>query len=112
MKKSVISLSAAFAIAVAGAGFSAFAQEAGPEQRTSEQGERTEQARTDRERASERFCIQQTGSRIVANRNARSETERADCVAQGGRVYTREEIERTGSTDVAEALRQLDPRIF
>lgn len=109
MKRPFITLFAAVAMAAAGAGFGAAAQEAGPEQRASEDAT---EARTDRERASDRFCIQQTGSRIVANRNARSQAEREECVAAGGSVYTREEIERTGSTDLADALRRLDPRIF
>lgn len=109
MKRLFITLSAAAAIAVAGAGSGAAAQETEPEERASED---VTQARTDRERASERFCIRETGSRIVANRNASSEAEREECVAAGGSVYTREEIERTGSTDLADALRRLDPRIF
>lgn len=109
MKRPFITLSAAVAIAAAGAGFGAVAQEVEPEEEASEE---VTQARTDSERASDRFCIQQTGSRIVANRNAKSQAEREECVAAGGTVYTREEIERTGSTDLADALRRLDPRIF
>lgn len=36
------------------------------------------------------------------------------CFAGGNRVkvYTREDIERTGQTDVAQALRMLDPSIY
>jgi len=58
----------------------------------------------------DRFCIRETGSRIVAtrNRNKRAEEE---CVNASGRVYTREDIERTGSADVRDALRRLDPSI-
>ena len=58
----------------------------------------------------DRFCIRETGSRIVAtrNRNKRAEEE---CVNASGRVYTREDIERTGSPDMRDALRRLDPSI-
>ena len=62
-------------------------------------------------KADDRFCIEQTGSRITAARNARSRSEQKDCVAAGGRVYTREDIERSGSTDLRDALRRLDPSI-
>lgn|SRR5699024_824232 len=109
MKRLMIAISASAAIAAAGLVFGASAQEAEPEEQARE--EPTE-ASQDRDKASERFCIQQTGSRIVANRNAKSQSERAECVSSGGRVYTREEIRRTGSTDLADALRRLDPSIF
>lgn len=95
------------AIAATGIAFGAVAQDAEPE----EQARQAAEARKDRDAASERFCVQQTGSRIVASRNARSRSERADCVASGGRVYTREDIQRTGSIDLADALRRLDPSL-
>ncbi|WP_407354363.1 hypothetical protein [Luteimonas sp. R10] len=84
-----------------GFAFAAAAQDVEPE----------EQATSDRAKASEPFCIRETGSRIIAQRNARTKKERADCVAAGGRVYTREDIEQTGSVDLVEALRRLDPSI-
>jgi hypothetical protein len=59
----------------------------------------------------DRFCIEQTGSRITAARNARSKSEQKECVAMGGRVYTREDIDRTGSVDLKDALRRLDPSL-
>ena len=65
----------------------------------------------DARKADDRFCIEQTGSRIVAARNARSKSEQKDCVAAGGRVYTREDIDRTGSVDLQDALRRLDPSL-
>lgn len=63
-----------------------------------------------RAKANERVCIQQTGSRIVAARN-KSNDDETECVAAGGRVYTRADIESTGSVDLADALRKLDPSI-
>ncbi|MGY0561653.1 hypothetical protein ACW7G2_13145 [Luteimonas sp. A277] len=108
MNKLLTTMAASAVLALAGAGSGALAQEVEPE----EQGrEESRDDRTERDRTSDRFCIQQTGSRIIANRNARSQAERKECVASGGRVYTREDIERTGSTDLMDALRRLDPAI-
>jgi outer membrane cobalamin receptor len=59
----------------------------------------------------DRFCIRETGSRVVATRNRTKKSEQ-DCVSAAGRVYTRDDIERTGSADVRDALRRLDPSIF
>lgn len=58
----------------------------------------------------DRFCIRETGSRVVATRN-RGRSAEDDCVNAAGRVYTREEIERSGSADLRDALRRLDPAI-
>lgn len=71
----------------------------------------------------DRNCLRQTGSRIVARGNnprygstraARDSTDRNPkrCVAANGRVYSREDIERTGEIDLAAALRKLDPAIY
>lgn len=72
----------------------------------------------------DRLCLQQTGSRIVAQANARGDAadakagadastvkSRKRCTASNGRVYSRDDIDRTGSTDLADALRRLDPSI-
>jgi hypothetical protein len=50
-----------------------------------------------------RPCMQ-TGSRITL--------KEGECSPHPGRVYTREQLDSTGSFDVAEALRKLDPSIF
>lgn len=67
--------------------------------------------RTPRAKPDDRFCIQQTGSRVSAARHARSKDDQKDCVGAGGRVYTREDIRNSGSTDIGDALRKLDPSI-
>ncbi|MCR6662062.1 MAG: hypothetical protein NVV60_02665 [Luteimonas sp.] len=54
----------------------------------------------------DRFCIKETGSRVVATRNRNKKADE-ECVAGNGRVYTREDIERTGSVDIRDALRRL-----
>lgn len=63
-------------------------------------------------------CIRYTGTRIVRRAPERDATDdkvgeldRDDCVAIGGRVYSQEDLRRTGKTDVADALRMLDPAI-
>jgi outer membrane cobalamin receptor len=73
--------------------------------------EEASQSRAKPRKADDRFCIQETGSRIVAARNARSKSDEKECVATGGRVYTREDIDSTGSVDIKDALRKLDPSI-
>ena len=65
----------------------------------------------DARKADDRFCIEQTGSRITAARNARSKSDQKECVNAGGRVYTREDIDRSGSVDLQDALRRLDPSL-
>jgi hypothetical protein len=62
-------------------------------------------------KSSDRICIQQTGSRITQARNARTKDAERECVSAGGRVYTRGDIENSGETDLADALRKLDPSI-
>lgn len=53
----------------------------------------------------ERNCIRHTGTRMKVR-------DRDGCIAIApGRSYSRDDIERTGETDVADALRRLDPSI-
>lgn len=66
-------------------------------------------------------CVRYTGSRVVSSRIQRraradptdevGELDRDGCVAANGRVYSREDLRRTGQTDIADALRMLDPSI-
>ena len=69
-------------------------------------------ASLDDERA-DRYCLRATGSRIVVRDRATGEVQDFDkrCLALGGRVYSREDIERTGEVNLADALRKLDPAI-
>ncbi|MFD0740503.1 hypothetical protein ACFQZQ_14560 [Lysobacter koreensis] len=53
-----------------------------------------------------RNCLRYTGTRIPASRLGDK-----GCVAANGRVYSREDINRTGEVDIADALRKLDPAI-
>lgn len=63
--------------------------------------------------ANDRNCLRQTGSRITARENldARRAGKPERCANATGRAYDRDDIERTGASTVAEALRRLDPAI-
>lgn len=62
----------------------------------------------DKDSMDDRYCLRSTGSRIVAKQNEKGARR---CVAANGRVYTREDLDRTGQLDMADALRRLDPSI-
>ena len=94
---------------VAGLAFGSVAQVAHAQEEEEEEAVRGQSQRAS---PSDRFCIRDTGSRVVAARNARGKRAEQECVTGGGRVYTREDIERTGSADVKDALRRLDPSVF
>lgn len=53
----------------------------------------------------ERHCLRETGTRI------RLRGERRACAPFAGRVWTRDELDRTGEIDIANALRRLDVSI-
>jgi len=59
----------------------------------------------DKPRLSDAQCIRNTGSRV------RPRDAKTPCNGQPGRAYTRDDLDRTGQTGLAEALRTLDPSI-
>lgn len=107
--------------------FAAAAQDGAPEARVAAATAQAEAAvdtrastETTTARDARRDCMRYTGSRIVAERNRNAEDievddvgemDRDDCVAANGRVYSRDDLQRTGATDIADALRRLDPAI-
>lgn len=64
-------------------------------------------------RQSARNCMRHTGSRIVAAENMRAEKEGKPqrCANGSGRVYSSEDLDRTGHINIADALRSLDTSI-
>jgi Ni/Co efflux regulator RcnB len=52
----------------------------------------------------DRKCMRETGSHIVRK-------DKRACVNAPGDSYSREDIDRTGARDVADALRLLDPSV-
>ncbi|MDQ3287966.1 MAG: hypothetical protein M3Q42_06830 [Pseudomonadota bacterium] len=63
--------------------------------------------------AADRYCVKKSGSLLLVENDRGDNTGSFNdvCVNAGGRVYTREDIRSTGETDLAEALRKLDPSI-
>ena len=60
-----------------------------------------------KERKSNVGCVKNTGTNI---RPRDPKTGKALCIGPG-RSYSREQIDRTGQTDLADALRRLDPSV-
>ncbi len=90
---------------------SAFAQ-SGTVTTTDEKGkvEASTAVQTAAEKSADSFCLRETGSHLHAITNEHSKRA-VECVGAPGRAYTREDIERTGATTTADALRRLDPSI-
>ena len=66
---------------------------------------------TAEQKSAEAFCLRQTGSHLRSF-TAKPHNERAvECANAPGRVYTREDIDRTGAINTADAIRRLDPSI-
>lgn len=55
------------------------------------------------------YCLQHTGS-LIRQSGGRQRAGRQQCTAIGS-GYTREDLQRTGATDIADALRRLDSSI-
>ena len=74
-------------------------------------------ANPDETRKDDFRCLRHTGSIITAARNQRDEMRargkpvKPRCAPGAGRSWSREDIERTGVTDLGTALRMLDPAV-
>lgn len=64
----------------------------------------SDHALMEKDHISDRFCVRDTGTRIK-HRGHRQ------CLAVNGRSYSRDDIDRTGAIDLADALQRLDPSI-
>ena len=58
------------------------------------------------DKLADRNCLKETGSRVI-----RADSKGRKCAIGPGRSYTKDDIDRTGSIDLADALRKLDPSI-
>lgn len=65
-----------------------------------------EVAAGDKAQAEDRLCPRETGSRIATG----TKDDRKRCNTFG-RVYTSDDLQRTGASNVGDALRTLDPSI-
>lgn len=69
------------------------------------EAERDARASAEREpESADRHCLKETGTRIRPRSGPR-------CSAYAGRVYTRDDLDRTGQVDIVSALRMLDPSV-
>lgn len=105
MKHLMISLLGALAIAGA---VQAAEPQAAP-QAPGSHASSTAQEETNKADASDYRCLRHTGTRISSRTDSRK--QRACGNAGIGRAYTREDLNRTGEVNIAEALRKLDPSI-
>ena len=73
----------------------------------------SEVAQTNEPREPVRTCLRSTGSRVTAAQNVRATKDGKPqrCAPVNGRVYTSEDIARTGQVDIYDALRMLDPSV-
>ena len=111
LKISLISLLAALA-------FTAIAQAAEPQANTPSDPTANAQADAKKPPVSDAYCLRHTGTRITsrtadrANANAATAGKSRTCSNGAiGRAYTREDLDRTGDINLADALRKLDPSI-
>jgi len=65
-------------------------------------------AKADDKVQADSFCLQHTGSRIAPRTSRKGQR----CVSATGRAYSREDIERTGEINIADALRRLDTSVY
>jgi hypothetical protein len=104
MKTLTISLGA---LLVAASAQAAQPQPAPATQPAAEAGVPQDEAR--KQDINDHLCLRHTGTRI----SQRSDTRKQRTCSNGaiGRAYTREDMQRTGEVDIADALRKLDPSI-
>lgn len=64
---------------------------------------------TDESRAAsaDRNCLKETGSRVRASADRKGRK----CINAPGASYTREDLDKTGATNIKDALRRLDPTV-
>ncbi len=72
--------------------------------------EATVVAETPAQKSADHYCLHETGSHLRSTTHAKGD-KATDCATVVGHAYTREDIERTGATTTADALRHLDPSI-
>jgi hypothetical protein len=101
MKHASITLMASFGLM-----FSSMlmAEDTKPVTQASEQSPEVIEIKAEKAKLSDNHCLRETGTRIRSKDKNR-------CNYSAGRSYSREEIERTGSIDIGQALERLDPSV-
>lgn len=102
MKRLMISLLGALA-------FTAAAQTAPPHTTPATDSTTATQTDAKKPEINDAYCLRHTGTRILS----RDDSRKTRTCNNGaiGRAYTREDLDRTGEIDIADALRKLDPAI-
>lgn len=75
---------------------------------TQEAATQTDQDKANKASVHDANCLRHTGSRIAP----RADKQGRKCLPVAGRSYTRDDIDRTGEIDLADALRKLDTSIY
>ena len=110
MKGLIPLLLLAFAVPFAAAAQSdAAADQAQVTNATSDPAQVGPQVATDKAPHTSPYCLQHTGS-LIRQSGGRQRAGRPPCTAIGS-AYTRDDLQRTGATDIADALRRLDSSI-
>lgn len=109
LKISLISLLGAVA-------FTAMAQAAEPQATPAADTAAAAQADAKKPPVSDAYCLRHTGTRITSRTadKANAATARKSRTCSNGvigRAYTRDDLDRTGDINLADALRKLDPAI-
>lgn len=100
--------------------FTAAAQTAEPQATPASDTTAAVQADAKKLPVSDAYCLRQTGTRITsraadkADANASTASSRKSRTCSNGaigRAYTRDDLDHTGETNLADALRKLDPSI-
>lgn len=65
----------------------------------------------DDQKSADAFCLRETGSHLRSITPRPHHDRAVECANAPGRVYSREDIDRTGAISTADALRRLDPSI-
>jgi hypothetical protein len=101
-------------ILIGGLGFTAIASAQTPAATASADDQATAVGADTSDNLKDRYCLRETGSRIAAAANAkerRAGKPETHCANASGTSYSQKDIQRTGETDTAAALRKLDPSI-
>lgn len=100
MKRLMISLLGALA-------FTAAAQTVPPQTTPAADAPAAAQTDAKKPEINDAYCLRNTGTRITSRANNR----KTNTCGAIGRSYTREDLQRTGEINIADALRKLDPSI-
>lgn len=105
MKRLMISLLGALA-------FTAAAQTTPPQTTPATDAPTAAQTDAKKPEINDAYCLRHTGTRILSRTDSGKTGKARTCNTSAiGRAYTRDDLDRTGETNIADALRRLDPAV-